>query len=72
MISLVMRNTKKNRGLEHLCCEEGLEGLGVAQPGEDKVLGRPYRTFQYLKGLQESWRKTFYMGTYHKKDKVSN
>lgn len=35
------------RGLDH---EGALLRIGIVQPGEQKALGRPYSTFQYLKG----------------------
>lgn len=35
------------------------ERAGGVQPGEQKAPERSWSTFQYLKGLQESWRGTF-------------
>jgi len=34
--------TKTIQEMEHLSCEEKLEGVGVVQPGEEKAPGRPY------------------------------
>lgn len=36
------------------------EGVSVVQPAKEKDLGRPYRTFQCLKGPYKKW--TFYKG----------
>lgn len=40
------------RGLDHegVLLRRQAESAGIAQPGEQKALGRPYITFQYLKG----------------------
>ena len=37
-------------------------GLGAAQPGEEKAAGTPSSSCQWLEGLPESWRGTFYRG----------
>lgn len=38
------------RGLENLCYNRSQsERVGAVSPGDKKALGRPYRTFQYLK-----------------------
>ena len=51
------------RGLEHLSCEDRLRKAGVVQPGEGKALGRPCSSLPVPnRGLQESWRGTFYKG----------
>lgn len=36
------------RGLEHLFSGDSLR-VGIDQPGEEKYVGTPYSTFQYLK-----------------------
>jgi len=43
------RATKMIRGLEHLSCEERLRA-GAVQPGEEKTLGRPYRSLPVAEG----------------------
>lgn len=43
---------------EHLSYEK----VWVLQHGEEKAPEKPYSTFQYLKGLQGSWRGTFVNG----------
>lgn len=44
------------RGKSQLDCKH------VKITSKEKALGRSYSTFQYQKGLQESWRGTFYKG----------
>lgn len=50
------------RGEEHLSYEDRLLLKSSVPTEEEKALERPYSTFQYLKGLQESWRGSFYKG----------
>lgn len=38
------------RGMKHLPCEDR---VGIFQPGEEKVPGRPHSTFQYLKAATQ-------------------
>ncbi|KAK4815748.1 hypothetical protein QYF61_006786 [Mycteria americana] len=53
------RATKMIRELEHLSCEERLR-VGVFHPGEEKALGRPIATFQYLKGASKKDRNKLF------------
>ena len=58
------RVMKMIRVLEHLPYEDRLR-VGVVQPGEEKVPGRPYSSLPVLKrGIQERWGGTLYQGVY--------
>lgn len=48
------------KGLEDPSCEAARHE--VVEPGEEKASGRTYRTFQYLKGTKEIWRRAFDKG----------
>lgn len=41
---------KMLRVLEHLSCADRLGELGLFHPGEEKAMGRPCSSLQYLKG----------------------
>lgn len=45
------------RGLEHLFCGDRLRDLECFSL--ERALGTAYSPFQYLEGLQESWRWDF-------------
>ena len=44
------RATKMARGLEHLSCEEKVEGTGLVQLGEEKAPQRPHGVLPVLEG----------------------
>lgn len=47
--SVLVQFDEQRAGAPLLCRQ--VEGVGVAQSGELKALGRPYRTLQCLKGV---------------------
>lgn len=50
------------RGLEHFSYEGRLRDLELFPPGEEKVEGRSYRTFQCLRGPTRNLESDFEQG----------
>lgn len=43
------------RGMENLCFDDGLRGVGIAQPREEKTLGKPYIGLLVPKGSRRKF-----------------
>jgi len=56
------RATKMTRGLEYLCCEDGLRELGLFSLEKRRLLGHLRAAFQYLNGPAGKVERDFSQG----------